>query len=62
MTAPPGSAGGSSPGHQRCWFYLHVERACRCGGPRHIGGLCGRCFAGATALDRALALWNHKYA
>lgn len=49
-----------SPGHARCWFFVHAERACACGRPQYIGGLCALCHAGATAVDRALAGWTDR--
>lgn len=42
----------------KSWFWLHDNSTCSkgCGRPRHIGDLCGLCFAGATAVDRSIAL------
>lgn len=43
------------------WFYLHEECCCEhCRRPRHVGGLCGLHFAGATAVERSIALLLHS--
>lgn len=46
----------------RSWFYLHTERSCSregCGRPTYLGGICALHLAGATAVERATALWFH---